>query len=101
MTGRILSTHLDKWCLPEFLEREHKDYELEVFALLINAGSLWIECARHSNIGEPVVLGFQQKYTTYAKALKRSTKLRESDRIYIEICTNRYAAQEDFVRLKG
>lgn len=101
LTGRVLSTHLDKWCVPEFLEREHKDYELEAFALLINAGSLWMECARHSNIGEPVVLGFQQKYTTYAKALEESTALRESDRIYIETCTNRYAAQEDFVRLKG
>ncbi len=96
-----MSTYLDKWCASEFLEREHKDYELEAFALLINAGSLWMECARHSGIGEPVIFGFQQTYTAYAKALERTAALRESDRIYIETCTSRYAAQEDFVRLKG
>lgn len=101
LTGRILSTYLDKWCSPEFLEREHKDYELEAFALLINVGSLWMDCARNSGIREPVISDFQQKYTTYAKALEKSATIRESDRIYIETCTNRYATQEDFVRLKG
>ena len=101
LTGRILSKYLDKWCAPEFLEREHTDYELEAFALLINAGSLWMECARSSGIGEPVIFVFQQTYTTYAKALEGSATMRESDRIYIETCTNRYAVQEDFVRLKG
>ncbi|MFY0659007.1 MAG: hypothetical protein JXR15_00840 [Shimia sp.] len=101
LTGRILSEYLKQWSAPEFLMREHKDYELEAFALLINAGSLWMECARRSGIDEAVVLVFQQTYSSYAKALEKSAKMRESDRIYIETCTSRYAAQEDFVRLTG
>jgi hypothetical protein len=101
LLGRVLSNHLIAWSKPETLNREHNDYELEAFALAINAGSLWVEVASRYNMLQASIDAFQVQYVSFSKALVENFFQKEADSQYVETCSKKYILQEDFLRLSS